>query len=101
MKVLLVYFTGTYNTRYLTDRITDEFVSCGHQVDRVEINKDTPIADTNGYDVIGFSYPIYGFNTPLAFDKYLKKLKFNHFNFFCLLQNGIIIIIKCEVFCIW
>jgi len=45
-------------------------------VDKVEINKETPIADTKGYDFIGFSYPIYGFNTPLAFDKYIKKLEF-------------------------
>ena len=88
MKVLLVYFTGTYNTRYLTDRITDDFISCGHQVDRVEINKDTPIADTNGYDVIGFSYPIYGFNTPLAFDKYLKKLKFNQGQKYFIYKNS-------------
>ena len=77
MKFLLVYFTGTYNTRFLTDRITDELVARGHSVDKVEIHNDTPIADTNGYDFIGFSYPIYGFNTPRSFDKYLKKLKFN------------------------
>ena len=76
MKFLLVYYTGTYNTRYLTERITENLISSGHTVDKVEINIDTPIVSTEGYDFIGFSYPIYGFNTPLAFDKYIKKLKF-------------------------
>lgn len=76
MKFLLVYFTGTYNTRYLTDKISEKLVEGGHDVDKVEIKKDTPIKDTKGYDFIGFSYPIYGFNTPLPFDKYIKKLKF-------------------------
>ena len=76
MKFLLVYFTGTYNTRYLTERVAKNLIERGHTVDKVEINKETPIADTKGYDFIGFSYPIYGFNTPLAFDKYIKKLEF-------------------------
>ncbi len=77
MKFLLVYYTGTYNTRYLTERIAEKLNERGHQVDSVEINSSTPIANTDGYDYVGFSYPIYGFNTPLAFDKYVKKLKIN------------------------
>lgn len=76
MKVLLVYYTGTYNTRYLSERVSERLTKRGHTVDRVEINIDTPVKNTDGYDVIGFSYPIYGFNTPLAFDRYIKKLKF-------------------------
>ena len=88
MKFLLVYYTGTYNTRYLSERISDKLIERGHTVDRVEINIDTQVVDTNGYDFIGFSYPIYGFNTPLAFDKYIKKLKFNQNQKYFIYKNS-------------
>ncbi len=74
MKILLIYFTGTYNTRYLTDKVEAEFVRRGHIVDRVEIDCETPVCDTAGYDLLGFGYPIYGFNSPLPFNRYTKKL---------------------------
>lgn len=76
MKVLLIYYTGTYNTRYLTNQIKQKFIEKGDLVDTVEINVSTPVVDTAGYDLIGFSYPIYGFNSPLPFNKYVKKLNF-------------------------
>ena len=67
MKILLIYFTGTYNTRYLTDKVEAEFMRRGHEVDRVEIACDTPVKDVSSYDLLGFGYPIYGFNSPLPF----------------------------------
>ena len=76
MKVLLIYYTGTYNTRFLTNQLKEELVKRGNQVDTVEINANTPVVDTTSYDLIGFSYPIYGFNSPLSFNKYVRKLKF-------------------------
>ena len=77
MKILLIYYTGTYNTRYLTKQLKGKFEEKGNSVDTIEINVNTPIVETNDYDLIGFSYPIYGFNSPLPFNKYVKKLKFN------------------------
>lgn len=77
MKILLIYYTGTYNTRFVTEKLKDRLMQNGHQVDCVEINCDTPPVDTNGFDLIGFGYPIYGFNSPLPFNRYLKKLKFS------------------------
>ena len=74
MKILLIYYTGTYNTRYLTDKVEAEFVRRGHEVDRVEIARDTPVKDVSAYDLLGFGYPIYGFNSPLPFNRYTKKL---------------------------
>ncbi len=75
MKLLLIYYTGTYNTRFLTDELETAFTARGHLVDRVEINCETPVVSTEGYDMLGFSYPIYGFNSPGPFNRYLKKLK--------------------------
>ena len=88
MKFLLVYFTGTYNTRYLSEQISNNLNELGHTVDKVEIKKGTPIVDTSDYDFIGFSYPIYGFNTPLAFDKYIKKLKFKQGQKYFIYKNS-------------
>lgn len=88
MKILLVYYTGTYNTRYLSERVAERLTERGHIVDRVEINIETPIADTKGYDFIGFSYPIYGFNTPRAFDKYIKRLKFHEGQRYFIYKNS-------------
>ena len=75
MRVLLVYYTGTYNTRYLTDMLMSELEERGHRAERVEIARGVPPADVSGYDMIGFGYPIYGFNSPLPFNRYVKKLK--------------------------
>lgn len=77
MKYLLVYYTGTYNTRFLTNLVKERLEKEGNFVDTVEINYATSIVDTSSYDIIGFSYPIYGFNSPLPFNKYVRKLKFN------------------------
>ena len=77
MKFLLIYFTGTYNTRFLTDELQKRLENNSHTVDRVEIQRGTEVVDAKGYDFVGFSYPIYGFNSPRMFNKYVKKVKFN------------------------
>lgn len=77
MKILLIYYTGTFNTKYLTDKIKTRFEVMDSIVDMIEINNKTPVCSCQGYDLIGFSYPIYGFNSPLPFNKYIKKLSFS------------------------
>ena len=54
MKILLIYYTGTYNTRYLTGELTKKLIEKGNAVDTVEINAAAPVANTDGYDMIGF-----------------------------------------------
>ena len=76
MKILCIYYTGTYNTRYLTKMLTETLAPHGHRVTAVEIAADTPPVSTEGYDLIGFGYPIYGFNSPLPFNRYVQKLRF-------------------------
>lgn len=77
MKYLLIYYTGTYNTRFLTNQVKERLINEGHEVNTVEIDSKTEVVKTDDYDIIGFSYPIYGFNSPLPFNKYVRKLKFN------------------------
>ena len=88
MKVLLIYYTGTYNTRYLTNKIEQEFTNKGDIVNKVEINYATPVVTTEGYDLVGFGYPIYGFNSPLPFNKYFKKLKFTRGQKYFIYKNS-------------
>ncbi len=88
MNILLIYYTGTYNTRYLTNQLKDKLIEKGNTVDTVEINVYTPIIDTSEYDMIGFSYPIYGFNSPLPFNKYVRKLKFSETQRYFIYKNS-------------
>ena len=76
MRTLLIYYTGTYNTRYLTDMAENALKSRGHDVTRIEVRRDAPVIDTDGFDLVGIGYPIYGFNSPLPLNRYIKKLRF-------------------------
>ena len=77
MKILLLYYTGTYNTRYVTERLKERFVVDNNFVDEIEVNGDTKPISLEKYDLIGLGYPIYAFNVPVIYVKYLKKLVFN------------------------
>lgn len=88
MRILLIYYTGTYNTRYLTQKVKARFASRGDSVDTVEINSKTPVWDCGGYDLVGFSYPIYGFNAPRPFEQYVSKLRFPQGQKFFIYKNS-------------
>lgn len=88
MKILLIYYTGTFNTRYLTEKVKSRFESRGDTVDTVEITSTTPLCECEGYDLIGFSYPIYAFNSPRPFNKYVKKLKFTRGQKYFIYKNS-------------
>lgn len=88
MRVLLVYFTGTYNTRFLTEKVAEEFERAGGEVVRTEIADGTPLAGTEGFDLVGFGYPIYGFNAPRPFLKYFRKLRFPRGQKFFIYKNS-------------
>ena len=77
MKILLIYDTGTFNTRYICNMVKNKFLEQNHQVDVFEWSYDGPqTISMEGYDIIGFGYPIYGFNIPSMFIKFLKKQKY-------------------------
>ncbi len=77
MKCLLIYYTGTYNTRYLTELLKGRLKEENIEVQTYEIDyKNMERLDLTGYDLIGLGYPIYGFNVPYAFLKFIKKQKF-------------------------
>ena len=78
MKTLIIYFTGTYNTKYLVEKIKERFTkeSLG-EVEFLPIDGTSSSSSLNSYDLIFFSYPIYAFNTPIIFDRFIKRIKLN------------------------
>lgn len=74
-KAILIYYTGTYNTRYIAEKIKEK-ISDYYDVDHLEVDLHTPAVDLSSYDLIGLGYPIYAFNAPSFFLNYLKKMKF-------------------------
>ena len=74
MNLLLIYYTGTYNTRYLTARLEEHLRLHGHTVTTVEVRLGTMPVSLEGYDMVGIGYPIYGFNAPAPLERYLKLL---------------------------
>ncbi len=77
MKCLLIYFTGTFNTRYVSQRLKEKMEAAGYKVDLYEIDPlKTEQLDFSGYDLVGLGYPIYGYNAPWPFLKFIRKQKF-------------------------
>lgn len=77
MKCLLLYFTGTYNTRYLTGLLKTKLEREGYVVDTYEIDPlNNERLDFSRYDIVGLGHPIYGYCAPWPFLKFIRKQKF-------------------------
>lgn len=77
MNCLLIYYTGTFNTRYLTDMLKERLAREGVSVTAYEIDPlKTEKLDFAGYDLLGLGYPIYGFNAPWPFLKFIRAQTF-------------------------
>lgn len=78
MNCILIYFTGTFNTRYITDKLKNRLENeLGWKVCKYEIDPlNNERLDLNPYDFIGLGYPIHGYCAPWAFLKFVRKQKF-------------------------
>jgi len=77
MNCLLLYYTGTFNTRYVTSKLKSRLDDIGWNVTVYEIDPlNTERLDLSVYDIIGLGYPIYGYCAPYAFLKFIRKQKF-------------------------
>ena len=74
MNFLLLYYTGTFHTRYLTKMIEKRLCAEGHRVKTYDITSPNPV-DLSLYDAIGIGYPIYAFNSPQLMNRYLKSVR--------------------------
>lgn len=77
MNCILIYFTGTFNTRYITGKLKDRLDALGWTVTAYEIDPlNNGRLDLSGYDIIGLGYPIHGYCAPWAFLKFVRHQKF-------------------------
>lgn len=76
MNVLLVYYTGTFNTRYLSNCLKTQFEQEGDTVTLHEIDPSKKYSISyEGYDLVGFGHPIYGFAAPYPFLQFIRRQK--------------------------
>ena len=74
-KCLIYYFSGTGNTSIAASMLASNLKKYGYEVTTYRYqapNKDIPSSE--GYDLVGFGYPIHAFNVPGAFAKFIKAL---------------------------
>ncbi len=77
MNCLLLYFTGTFNTRYLSNRLKEKLEAEGHVVTLHEIDPSHNYQlDYSNYNLLGLGYPIHGYAAPWAFLRFIRKQHF-------------------------
>jgi len=77
MNCLLLYYTGTFNTRFLTGKLKARLESLGWVVTSYEIDPlNNERLDLSQYDIVGLGYPIYGYCAPYAFLRFIRAQKF-------------------------
>lgn len=78
MKILLIYFSGTGNTKRITDLYVSAFEELDCEVSVAELPRDgadIKNADyVRSFDIIGIGYPIHAFNAPKIILKACKAL---------------------------
>ena len=76
-KCLLVFYSGTNNTTYITNKLKARLENEGYEVKTYRINPTKfEKLDFSQYDLVGIGYPIYGFNLPGIVHKFFKKQTF-------------------------
>ncbi len=74
-KVLLLFFSGTGNTKIVTNHIKKGIMNRGIICDSFSLEEDFHSLDFESYDLIGIGFPIYGFRVPNYLLHKLKSLQ--------------------------
>ena len=77
MNCLLLYYTGTFNTRYVTGKLKERLLAEGWNVETYEIDPlNNERLDLGCYDMVGLGYPIYGYCAPYPFLRFIRHQRF-------------------------
>jgi NAD-dependent dihydropyrimidine dehydrogenase PreA subunit len=91
-RVLLIVWSGTGNTLRVAELIRENFRVRGYEADIVDCTGaggDTAaVADPGGSGIIGLGYPVYAFNVPSAFLRYVKALHLRERQVFIFKTSG-------------
>lgn len=79
MKKAIIYcFSGTGNTRKVSEFVAEELKNYEIETEVFSYDrkkyKSGDFPKPENYDLVGFSYPIYGFNAPFIVNRFVKKL---------------------------
>jgi NAD-dependent dihydropyrimidine dehydrogenase PreA subunit len=72
-KLLLIVWSGTGNTLRIAGLLRESFARRGIPGDILDIAKDHHVA-LDDYDIIGLGYPVYAYNAPAVFVRYVRGL---------------------------
>ena len=88
LRVCLYFFSGTENTMKIAGLYRNAFSQANVSVYRIK-RENNGFPDPNDFDLIGFGYPVHGFNAPEAFYSFIKGLpKGNHTKAFIFKTSG-------------
>lgn len=73
MKIALLYFTGTYHTRYISELLCKKLINNGHQVKIINFIEEG-FPNNSFYDLVGIGYPVHSFNAPQIVRKKMKEI---------------------------
>ena len=74
MRAVFFVFSGTGNTRKVSEVLAEKWRERGNEADIFPIQAGAEYPDPKDYDVVVVGYPVHAFNAPAAVLKFLKKL---------------------------
>lgn len=72
MKVLILYFSGTGNTKFIAEKVNLRLEEKGYQSDCASVELFRP-GEVSSYDLLVFGFPVYGYDMPDFLKSYVKK----------------------------
>jgi len=76
MKFSVFYFSGTGNTKWAVDQLSENFFKRGYECEIYPIEDDVPNLEEkiNATDIVGIAFPIYGASMPNIMKRFIGKL---------------------------
>lgn len=88
MQAIIYYFSGTGNTKRVCEKYVKAFGEQGVSCVIHPMNDFTNIPNPADFDLVGFAYPIHGFNAPYIVYKFVRALPKSDKNYFIIKTSG-------------
>ncbi len=74
MNILFCVFSGTGNTRRVSETFAGELAALGHTSELFMIKKGAPMPEIEAYDLLIVGYPVHAFNAPTTVLSFLRSM---------------------------
>lgn len=88
MTAIIYVFSGTGNTKKICSLYKKEFEAKGVATTVCSVTGDFNLPEPNGFDLVGFAYPIHAFNAPKIMLDFAKQLQIENKEYFILKSSG-------------